>query len=413
MLASVVILRGDFLENFANTNIYIFDKKTECYIQNYGKVAVFVNLYYLDSLDYYCQFLNNIPVNIPIYVYSSQERVLIETKKKLDRSNCYFEQKNNRGRDISALLVSAKNKILQYDYFCFIHDKKANASYLEEDTKFWVENLWENTLKNQNYINQVLELFISNPTLGLVVPPEPYGDFHQHWYGDTWFENFELTKRLANLLELNVEISKDKPIFTLGTVFWARTKALMKLFDYPWQYDDFIAEPLPIDGTISHAIERILPYVAQDSGYNTGTVMTSDYASKLLIKVQNDMRLLFKHMNHKENVFNLFQVRKLEYWKEILEKYVDSYDDIYIYGSGKFGTAIANILIANKYHFSGFVVTKKNKNFNEIFQVPIYELDEIKEINSVGIIIGVSYETREEIHQILESKGIFHYLDGI
>lgn len=85
-----------------------------------------------------------------LYIYSSQESVLIETKKKLDRSNCYFEKKNNRGRDISTLLVSAKNEILKYDYFCFIHDKKVNAKHLEEDVAFWIENLWENTLASAN-----------------------------------------------------------------------------------------------------------------------------------------------------------------------------------------------------------------------------------------------------------------------
>ncbi len=37
-------------------------------------------------------------------------------------------------------------------------------------------------------------------------------------------------------------------------------------------------EPLPQDGTISHAIERIYPFVAQSAGYPPAVVMSKSYA---------------------------------------------------------------------------------------------------------------------------------------
>jgi hypothetical protein len=37
-------------------------------------------------------------------------------------------------------------------------------------------------------------------------------------------------------------------------------------------------EPLPQDGTISHAIERVYPFVAQAAGYYPAVVMSRDYA---------------------------------------------------------------------------------------------------------------------------------------
>ena len=50
------------------------------------------------------------------------------------------------------------------------------------------------------------------------------------------------------------------------------------LFDHGWQHTDFLPEPLPQDGTISHAIERVYPFVAQAAGYYPAVVMSRDYA---------------------------------------------------------------------------------------------------------------------------------------
>lgn len=401
------------MENLANTNIYIFDKKTEYCIQNYGKVAVFVNLYYFDSLDYYCQFLNNVPVDIPIFIYSSQESVLIETKKKLNRSNCYFEQKNNRGRDISALLVSAKNKILQYDYFCFIHDKKANAKHLEEDVSFWIENLWENTLASTNYINQIIKTFLENERIGLLSPMEQYADYYSDWYSTTWGTSYDKTIELAKKLNIDENMLRSNFPTVLGTVFWAKTLAMKKLFNYPWKYEDFLEEPLPIDGTISHAVERIIEFVIKDAGYEVGKVMATTYAAELFHKVQRDMRMCFNQLKETNHIINLNQLKTLKSWQKILQEYAAKHCELYLYGAGTYGKMTAKIIQDQNFIVSGFIVSDGHKESQTVYGIPVYELSEIEDINKKGIIVAISYENREEIHQILESKGIFHYLDGI
>lgn len=68
------------------------------------------------------------------------------------------------------------------------------------------------------------------------------------------------------------------PIAPFGSVFWFRVKALAPLFDHGWKHEDFPPEPLPQDGTISHAIERIYPFVAQGAGYYPAQAMSVDYA---------------------------------------------------------------------------------------------------------------------------------------
>lgn len=80
-------------------------------------------------------------------------------------------------------------------------------------------------------------------------------------------------------LGIDAPVSGEKsPIAPYGSVFWFRPKALAPLFDHGWQHSDFPPEPLPQDGTISHAIERIYPFVAQSAGYYPAVVMSKSYA---------------------------------------------------------------------------------------------------------------------------------------
>jgi lipopolysaccharide biosynthesis protein len=48
--------------------------------------------------------------------------------------------------------------------------------------------------------------------------------------------------------------------FPVGTMFWARTSALEPLIGLHLQWDDYPPEPLPYDGTLLHAVERLLPF---------------------------------------------------------------------------------------------------------------------------------------------------------
>ena len=116
--------------------------------------------------------------------------------------------------------------------------------------------------------------------LGMLCVPEPFHAVY-HWVpGHEWAANFRNTKKLAERLDLSVPMDKDaQPVCSFGGAFWFRPAALKKLFDYPWKYDDFPEEPLPIDGSLLHAIERIYPFVCQDAGFYPAIVMSDRLAS--------------------------------------------------------------------------------------------------------------------------------------
>ena len=92
-----------------------------------------------------------------------------------------------------------------------------------------------------------------------------------------------MTKELLEQMGINTPIKKSNPPLSLGNCFWAKFDALEPIFDLYLEHDDFSQEPMDLDGTISHAIERIYPYVAASRGYLTEIGMTEDYAKSDII----------------------------------------------------------------------------------------------------------------------------------
>ena len=134
--------------------------------------------------------------------------------------------------------------------------------------------LWRNTLGSREYIYNVLNLFETNPRLGLAVPPSPAHGQYTWVLGNGWSGNFTIVRDLARRLSLTVSIQEEDFPIASGSAFWCRKKALELLWNYPWKYDDFPEEPMAPDHEISHAIERIFPFVAQQAGYYSAWIMT-------------------------------------------------------------------------------------------------------------------------------------------
>lgn len=185
----------------------------------------------------------------------------------------------NRGRDVSALLVGCAKFIMQYDLICFVHDKKTMQTMPFASGRSFAYKCFENNLVSEEYVDNIIDTFEKNPRLGLLTPPPPnHGPLYMT-LGSEWASNYDNTVKLAKKLNIrcNIHWSKE-PITPLGTMFWFRTKAMKKLFNYGWRYDDFPKEPNGVDGTLLHAIERIYGYVVQDAGYYVAWIMTDRFA---------------------------------------------------------------------------------------------------------------------------------------
>lgn len=400
-----------------NEKLLFILQQDESYVpavyKTYPSVAIGVNLFYEDTVEYYFAYLNKVPEEIDIYIFSSNPDVLSKANSYYSkRKNITVLKKQNRGRDISALLVSFREIALGYQYICFVHDKKEKSLFAKNDVDFWVRNLWENTIGSEAYIRRVIDMLEKNKELGILAPPEPLGEFRRDWFCDTWYENYENTKQLALELQLTSDIRKEKPPITIGTTFWGRTSALKKLLKRQWIYNDFPEEPLQSDGTINHAIERILGYVAQDAGYKTGTIMSQSYAADTLLFLQYRVGGIHRILRDELKIYNLHQVDLREKQIEQIKGFYSRYEDVFLYGAGDFGRMLLQRMLIYGLEPAGFVVTDGYKDVSQIDGYPVYELSELNTETDLGIIIAVGYKLQREMEDTLKKNGYKNYIIG-
>lgn len=250
---------------------------------DHSKVALMMHLYFPDLIEKSLKYACSMPEGCDIFITVPDEKMnelVTEAIAKLGQ----FRKKTvitieNRGRDVSSLLVGCAPYVNDYDIVCFMHDKKTTQMKPYALGESFSYKCFENNLGSREYVENILYTFESKPRLGMLMPPPPN---HGPWWnvlGCEWFGNFENTEKLADKLKLCCSIERDRePISPLGTMFWFRSKAMKKLFDYGWKYEDFPKEPNDYDGTILHAVERIYGYVVQDSGHYCAWTMTDDFS---------------------------------------------------------------------------------------------------------------------------------------
>ena len=83
-----------------------------------------------------------------------------------------------------------------------------------------------------------------------------------------WTANRAAAEPLAARLGLGMLPSNFN--FPIGTMLWARTSALAPFVNLSLQWHDYPEEPLPYDGTLLHAIERLLPLTLSLLGLHAG-----------------------------------------------------------------------------------------------------------------------------------------------
>jgi len=169
----------------------------------------------------------------------------------------------NRGRDIGAFLTGFADLISNYDVIGHVHSKR--TLFIGDATvgESWREFLWQNLIGGIfPMMDQVLDRFAADPGLGLVFPEDPHLN--------DWDQNRAIAEELAARMGVTEPLPQFFD-FPLGTMFWARPPALDPFMRLKLQWGDYPAEPLPPDGTMLHALERLLPFAARRDGYRYAT----------------------------------------------------------------------------------------------------------------------------------------------
>ena len=247
-----------------------------------ARVASVMHLYFPDLLEDSLKWASAMPEDADIYITTNTEEKKVKIEKVFQNLRCNKLEVRvieNRGRDVSSLLIGVKDVINNYDYICFVHDKKTTQIKPGSVGEGFAYKCFKNVLYNKTFVKNVFQLFEDNPSLGLLSPPVPNHADLFSTLGNEWSTNFEATKELAAKIGITVPMDEKKEhLAPLGTMFWFRVEAMKPLYAYNWKYSDFPQEPNTNDGSILHAVERLYPFVVQQTGFYPATIMADEYA---------------------------------------------------------------------------------------------------------------------------------------
>ena len=177
----------------------------------------------------------------------------------------------NRGRDIAPKLVGFRDVYDRYEFMLHLHSKE--TPHVAEH-RYWRQYLLETLVGSTAIVRSVFEIFSQAPKVGIVAPQH----FELVAGVDDWGPNFSIGRQLA--ARMGFDVAQDNALdFPSGSMFWARAAALKPLMQLNLSFADFPPESGQIDGTISHAIERLYFFAAEKSGFDWLKISRPEFLS--------------------------------------------------------------------------------------------------------------------------------------
>jgi len=231
------------------------------------RIGLHIHVYYPEIFPEIVQRLKRNRVRPDLLISVSNESARIEVASFLDTYEggaVDIRVVPNRGRDIGPFLTEFGETIQQnYDLIGHLHTKKT-VDLKDSTGSDWYQFLLENLVGGQAPMADIiLGRMVDDLDVKLVFPDDP------NVVG--WEKNFLIGNTI--LSGLGIKYSYRELCFPIGTMFWARTAGLKALWDMNLCWEDYPEEPLPYDGSLLHALERLFGILPV---YNGGTVLLTN-----------------------------------------------------------------------------------------------------------------------------------------
>ena len=253
------------------------DSVIEAINQSFTKrreTVVIAHIFYedlIDSLfDSYLSAVQNKCDLIVTVMQNASVASLCKIKAKFD--NCFIIQTTNCGRDIRPFIAALrKANELGYLYACKLHTKKSLQLFYGDE---WRTQLLDSLFPHANAIDEVVQRFSDDPALGLLAPKLSLSDLSEaaaHAGNAVW-----LNKLLARRGQEKL-IGRYNFHFPAGSMYWFRLAALAQLLDDDFvSMDEFELEAGQLDGTLAHAMERIIGLMPSTNQFEIGILNGKD-----------------------------------------------------------------------------------------------------------------------------------------
>lgn len=227
-------------------------------------IGVFIHAYYPDLLPTITSRLSHIEHPMEVYVSTDTEEKAAAIQQVLPEAAVRLFP--NRGRDIAPKIYGFATEHTDHDIVLHLHTKRSPH---RRDLSGWLTYLLDCLVASPEHVNAIITLLSTSAgsrPVGLVSPiPFPTIGIPQ-WGPNrclaevvTWKKNWP-------------ELPDDYRLkFPAGSMFWARADALRPVQDLAIPFDAFSETPA-VDGTLAHAIERLIGVSATAAGFDQAFV---------------------------------------------------------------------------------------------------------------------------------------------
>ncbi len=221
--------------------------------------AIVVHIYYPDLWDEFRQTLLQVDIAHDLYVtltWRGEETRELKAQIEADFPKAMVLAVPNRGRDILPFLTLVNAGALDgYRAVAKLHTKKSPH---RSDGDLWRRHLIAGILPATG-LSEKLDAFLADTEAAFWVADG------QHYTGKEWWgSNIERTRQI--LARVEIRMPEDILSFPAGSIYWIKPLMIGMLKSLALHADLFETETAQVDGTLAHAIERVLGFLALAAG---------------------------------------------------------------------------------------------------------------------------------------------------
>ena len=194
----------------------------------------------------------------------------------------------NRGRDMAPCIIEGLKEIKDHQLVCHLHTKKSPYG---DDYLDWGDYLISSLIGSREIFLSNMQIF-SNNHVGIIAPTDHFSIQNLK----NWGFNFQIAQKICR--DIGFQIDANNLLdFPAGSMFIARSDIFAEFSKLNLAYTDFPEEAGQQDGTLAHAIERCLYYLAEFKSYRYIKVSFKKSINLISPKFRHVSQLIDSNLN--------------------------------------------------------------------------------------------------------------------